>query len=71
LLKQAGQHSHAGKPTLKLNPRHAILDKLKGLDEAPFNDYAELLLDQALLAEGAALEQPGEFVKRLNRLLLG
>ena len=40
-------------------------------DDARFGDLAQLLFDQAHLAEGGQLEDPGAFVQRLNRILLG
>jgi molecular chaperone HtpG len=39
-------------------------------DEDKFNDLAQVIFDQALLAEGGHLEDPASFVHRLNRLLL-
>jgi molecular chaperone HtpG len=58
------------KPTLEINPDHAIVKKLLGAtDEALLNDAAWLLFDQALLIEGLPVENPGIFVQRLNRVL--
>jgi molecular chaperone HtpG len=57
------------KPILEVNPDHAIVKRLSPLDER-FNDWAQLLYDQALLAEGGQLEDPAEFVKRSNELML-
>jgi len=39
-------------------------------EPARFDDWAVLLYEQALLAEGAALDDPAGFVKRMNALLL-
>ena len=39
-------------------------------DETRFADWSHILFDQALLAEGGQLEDPGSFVKRLNELML-
>lgn len=70
LLKAAGQKAPASRPVLEINPQHAIVQRLDGeADEARFADWAHLLFDQALLAEGGQLEDPASFVKRLNGLL--
>jgi molecular chaperone HtpG len=71
ILKQAGQQVPAGKPIFELNPDHPLVAKLKEeSDGERFDDLALVLFDQATLAEGGQLEDPGTFVKRLNELLL-
>ncbi len=69
LLKQAGQAAPASQPILEVNPSHALVKKLE-TDEAHFADLAHLLFDQAVLAEGGALENPAEHVQRVTRLLV-
>lgn len=69
LLKQAGQAAPDTKPTLEVNPAHALVKALDG--HARFDDLAQVLFDQALLAEGGTLEDPAAYVKRVNSLLLG
>ena len=70
ILKAAGQKTPSTKPVLEINPQHAILQRLGSeADEARFADFALVLFDQALLAEGGQLEDPASFVKRLNSLL--
>lgn len=70
LLKAAGQQAPSSKPTLEINPTHGLVNKLKAqADDSQFADWANLLFDQALLAEGGQLEDPASFVKRLNGLL--
>ena len=70
LLKAAGQNAPGTKPTLEINPQHALVAKLRDeTNDARFDDWAHLLFDQALLAEGAQLEDPASFVRRLNGLL--
>ncbi|MEY2729225.1 MAG: hypothetical protein RL584_351 [Pseudomonadota bacterium] len=69
LLKQAGQAAPASQPILEVNPSHALVKKLES-DEAHFADLAHLLFDQAVLAEGGALENPAEHVQRVTRLLV-
>jgi molecular chaperone HtpG len=58
------------KPTLEINPDHEIVRKLLGrTDDAVAEDAAWLLFDQALLMEGVPLQDPANFVQRLNRVL--
>jgi molecular chaperone HtpG len=71
LLKAAGQNVPTAKPILEINPTHPIVQGLKyEPDETRFGDWSHILFDQALLAEGGQLEDPGTFVKRLNELML-
>ncbi|MCP1634810.1 molecular chaperone HtpG [Kerstersia gyiorum] len=70
MLKAAGQEAPVIKPVLEINPDHPLVVRVGEADDASFNDWAELLLGQALLAEGGQLNDPAEFVKRLNQLLL-
>jgi len=69
LLKAAGQPTPAAKPILEINPKHPVVLRLKGEDKK-FDDWAAVLLDQALLAEGGQLDDPATFVKRINQLML-
>ena len=71
MLKAAGQDAPEVKPILEVNPGHALVKRLEAQPDESFGDWAELLLDQAMLAEGAALKDPATFVKRMNALLLG
>jgi molecular chaperone HtpG len=68
-LEAAGQQAPAGKPVLELNVDHHLVKYLeKREDAAEFQDLALLMFEQAMLAEGAQLPDPGAFVHRLNRL---
>jgi len=69
ILKAAGQKLPDAKPVLEVNPSHPIVRRLRP-DDPRFADWANLLFDQALLAEGGQLEDPAEFVKRSNELML-
>ncbi|MBU9268150.1 molecular chaperone HtpG [Burkholderia gladioli] len=69
MLKAAGQQAPAMQPILEINPEHPLIKRLQP-EGADFADWCHLLLDQALLAEGGALEDPAAFVKRTNALLL-
>ncbi|AOB25196.1 MULTISPECIES: molecular chaperone HtpG [Bordetella] len=70
MLKAAGQEAPEVKPVLEINPDHALIARIRDASDAEFGDWAALLLDQALLAEGAQIADPAAFVKRLNGLLL-
>jgi molecular chaperone HtpG len=68
LMKQAGHEVPASKPVLEINPAHALVKRLE-TDSAHAADLALLLLDQAQLLEGVALEDPAAYVRRVNALL--
>jgi molecular chaperone HtpG len=70
MLKQAGQDAPDAKPILEVNPEHPLVKRM-ATDDARFADLAQLLFDQAWLAEGGQLEAPAEHVQRVNRLLVG
>ncbi len=69
LLKAAGQKAPTSQPILEINPSHPVVQRLKG-EEKRFDDWAAVLFDQALLAEGGQLDDPASFVKRMNQLML-
>jgi molecular chaperone HtpG len=69
LLKQSGQAAPKGMPILEVNPAHGLLKRLETTPEASFDDLAQIIFDQALLAEGGQLEDPAAYVQRVNRLL--
>jgi len=70
MLKSAGQEAPVVKPVLEINPEHALVGRIEKASDEEFGDWAQLLLDQAMLAEGAQIADPAAFVKRLNQLLL-
>ncbi len=70
MLKAAGQKAPDSKPILEINPQHPLVVRLK-TEDARFADWSNTLFDFALLAEGGQLTEPGEFVRRVNELLLG
>ena len=70
LLKQAGQ-AVSLKPILELNPEHLLVQHLKtDGDPTHFEDISQILLDQAVLAEGGQLDDPASFIRKFNDLLL-
>ncbi|HEY0198924.1 MAG TPA: molecular chaperone HtpG [Rhodanobacter sp.] len=72
LLREAGHDMPENKPTLEINPQHALLKRVEAeTDEAKAKDLATLLLEQAEIAAGAQLPDPSAFVQRMNRVLLG
>lgn len=71
IMAASGQVVPESKPTFEINPKHPLIERLAAeADEQRFDDLAGVLLDQASLAEGQQIEDPGVFVQRLNRLLL-
>jgi len=68
LLKQAGQPAPKSQPILEVNAEHALVKRIAG-DEANFDDLAQILFDQAMLAEGGQLDDPAAYVTRVTRLL--
>lgn len=71
MLKEAGQAAPDDKPTLEINPTHPLVTKLDAeKDGDRFNDWASIVLDQAILAEGGKLDDPGSFVQKLNKMVL-
>lgn len=75
MLEQAGQPVPKTQPILEVNPQHALVQRLAKLatgkkSKESFEDYAHVILDQAILAEGGSLEDPAAYVQRVNRLLV-
>jgi len=69
ILKAAGQKAPASQPILEINPNHVVVQRLK-YEETRFDDWAALLFEQAMLAEGGHLDDPAGFVRRTNELML-
>ena len=68
IMKSLGQDIPDTKPILEINPDHPLVIKLKTkVDE----DLVKVLFDQAVLSEGGQIKEPAEFVKRMNKLMLG
>jgi molecular chaperone HtpG len=70
MLEQAGQTLPDSKPVLEVNLEHPLLKRAGSTDsDEDFREWATLLFEQAVLAEGGQLEDPASFVQRMNRLL--
>jgi len=70
ILRQAGQDVPQVKPILEINPEHELVKRLaKMRSEDKIADFADILFDQAVLAEGALPEDPAGFVRKINALL--
>jgi len=77
LLRSMNQEVPKTKRILELNPSHPLIEKLQtafgnqAVDSSKLEDYSYLLYNQALLAEGSPLPEPGKFSKLLSSLLVG
>ena len=72
IMRAAGQEIPASQPILEINPDHELVKQLKDMaDQALFENWSNILFDQALLAEGGQLDDPAAYVKRVNSLLKG
>ncbi len=70
MLEQAGQALPDSKPVLEVNLDHQLLKQVSAIEsEEEFKEWATLLFEQAVLAEGGQLEDPASFVQRVNRLM--
>jgi len=71
ILKSAGRQVPSSRPILEINPDHPLIQRLKDeTSDELFNDWSQVLFDQAILAEGGQLDEPAAFVRRLNTLTL-
>ena len=71
IMEASGQAVPESKPVFEINIDHPLIRRLDAESDAQrFSDLSGVLFDQARLAEGQQLEDPGTYAKRLNRLLL-
>ncbi len=71
LMKEAGHELPGSKPILEINTDHPIVKRLnEEKADSKFNDWSEILFDQAILAEGGQLDDPASFVHKLNEMLV-
>ncbi len=72
ILQSAGQSIPESKPILEINPDHVLIKRLHSIeDDVKFEQYAIVLFEQAIIAEGGQLDNPVDFVRRVNELLVG
>jgi molecular chaperone HtpG len=71
MLEASGQQLPESKPILEINIEHPLVLRLSAeSDDERFSELSNIVLDHALLAEGAQLSNPAEYVRRINQLLL-
>ena len=71
MLEASGQDVPASRPSLEINVEHPLVRRLaEEADAERFKELATIILDHALLADGAELESPAAYVRRVNQLLL-
>lgn len=70
ILQAAGQKVPLSKPIFEINPEHVLIKRLHAIqDDGQFEQWVNVLYEQAVIAEGGQLDNPAEFIKRVNRLL--
>jgi molecular chaperone HtpG len=71
ILQSAGQQVPTSKPIFEINPEHALIKRLHDIqDDAQFEMWVTMLFEQAVLAEGGQLDNPADFINRVNKLLV-
>ncbi len=71
MMEAAGQQMPEVEVALEVNPTHPLIERLDAeQDEDRFNELTQIIHAQAQLAEGSQLKQPGDYVAKLNKLLL-
>ena len=72
MLEASGQELPESKPILEINMGHPLVQRLSAeADTDKFDELSEIVLDHALLAEGSQLDNPADYVRRMNQFLLG
>ena len=71
ILQASGQKLPESKPIFEINPEHTLIKRLHAIeDDARFAEWVLVLFEQAVLAEGGQLDNPADFVSRVNQLLI-
>ena len=71
ILQAAGQQVPASKPIFEINPDHVLIKRIHGIeDDVKFEQWINVLYEQSLIAEGGQLDNPADFVRRVNNLLI-
>lgn len=70
ILQASGQKIPESKPIFEINPEHTLIQKLHDItDDQLFSEWSLMLFEQSVLAEGGQLDNPAQFVRRINQLL--
>ncbi len=70
ILQSAGQQIPLSKPVFEINPEHKLIKKLQDIqDDSQFELWVVMLFEQAVLAEGGQLDNPADFISKINKLL--
>ncbi|MGC1182590.1 molecular chaperone HtpG, partial [Legionella sp.] len=71
ILQAAGQQVPVSKPVFEINPEHILIKRLHEIqDDSLFELWITMLFEQAVLAEGGQLDNPADFINRINKLLV-
>ncbi|MBA2647984.1 MAG: molecular chaperone HtpG [Legionella sp.] len=71
ILQSAGQQVPISKPIFEINPEHVLIKRLQDIqDDTLFESWVTMLFEQAVLAEGGQLDNPADFINRVNMLLV-
>lgn len=71
ILQSAGQDLPESKPIFEINPDHELIKRLHAIeDDVKFEQLTVVLFEQAVIAEGGQLDNPADFVRRMNELLV-
>lgn len=71
ILQAAGQQIPSSKPILEINPDHVLVKRIHSFeDDVKFERWVNVLFEQAVIAEGGQLDNPADFVRRMNELLI-
>jgi molecular chaperone HtpG len=71
LMQSVGQEVPDALPIFEINAEHELVKHVADeTDDEKFNQWTEVLFEQAMLAERGSLKDPASFVARLNKLML-
>ncbi len=71
ILQSAGQQVPVSKPIFEINPEHVLIKRIQDIqDDSLFESWVTMLFEQAVLAEGGQLDNPADFINRVNKLLV-
>ena len=70
MYRQMGQEPPKTKRVMELNPNHPLFTRMQGLSRESQKDWSELLYFQALISEGAKVEDPASFVRKMTKVMV-